>query len=169
MGYEVPVEVKRMRRRERIAYYTEKVRKEEPAYALLEKIESFLTDDQLEYKIKEVKELQNKVTELIKLIEGSTFASLLSVLSAQVHRISRLRQRRITLVARKFRKHRHWLDNEIQRIKDSEELAVDKALDIELQIIDICDIRGLDPIPFLLVHKVVGDSYVAVEKQDSKD
>ena len=158
--YEVPIEVRRMRRGERLNYYAEKYKREGAAYILLENLFTILTEKELQVKIKEVKKLRLRVEQTIKLMENSCFLLLTLNLDSQVRRILKLRKCRATLLTRKWKRKSRGAQNKIENLKQDEDLSLDQALDIELQIVDICDASQIDPLPYLLVHKVVGESYV---------
>lgn len=161
--YEVPIDVKRMRRSERINYYAEKFRKEGPAYSLLEQLNTILTDIELKDKLKEVRKFRLSVEQTIKLMESGSFLLLTSLLNKQVRRVSQLRNHRIVLLTKKWKRWSRGVKNKIESLKQEEDLLIDQALDIELQIVDICDGVQVDPLPYLLIHKVVGESYVLEE------
>lgn len=161
--YEVSIEIKRLRRRERLNYYAEKARKEGPAYSLLEQLNTILTEIELRDKLNEVRRFRLFVEQTIKLKESSSFSLLVSLLNKQVQKVSQLRKHRIALVYKKWKRRSRGVKNKIESLKQEEDLLIDQALDIELQIVDICDGVQVDPLPYLLIHKVVGESYVLEE------
>jgi len=161
--YEVSIEIKRLRRRERLNYYAEKVRREGPAYSLIEQLNTILTEVELKDKLNDVRRFRLFVEQTIKLKESSGFLLLVSLLNKQVQRVSQLRKYRIALVSKKWKRRSRGVRNKIESLKQEEDLLIDQALDTELQIVDICDGVQVDPLPYLLIHKVVGESYVLEE------
>jgi len=153
MLYDAPEEVRRLPRRKRIAWWRNKVEREEAAISFITSLDTGLDEDELKSELTSVRQEIEVIESALKMFGSGSFDDLSRQLKEQIVLIKQCMSEQGTIVVRQIMKRTRRNDDlrlaDLKR-QEAEHRGIAEQLENQLKV--LCTEAGASPTPFLRLH-----------------